>query len=155
MRFIDASQVPELPLSFMNADHAEEIRLLQDLGEALDAHKKGGPLPPVLERLALLAVHTREHFLREEQVMRETRFPAYPIHKADHDRVLAEMDSEARRFRDGGDPDRLWSYLFEVVPAWFVQHIRTMDAVTARYVMAQPSPGPTAEAARPVTTPSA
>lgn len=156
MGFVDATQVPELPLAFMNADHAEEVRLLEDLGGALQAYRQGaGSLDPVLEKLALLAVHTREHFLREEQVMRETQFPAYPVHKADHDRVLAEMDSEARRFRDGGDPDRLWSYLFEAVPAWFVQHIRTMDAVTARYVMAQPSPGPTAEAARRVTTPTA
>ncbi len=151
MRFVDATQIPELPLAFMNADHAEEIRLLESLGDALAAHRRGeGPPAAVVERLSLLAVHTREHFLREEQVMRETRFPAYPVHKADHDRALAEMDVEARRFREGGDPDRLWSYLFEVVPAWFVHHIKTMDTVTARYVAAQPSPGPTAAtSARP------
>jgi hemerythrin len=149
MRLVDATQIPELPLAFMNADHAEELRLLDELGGALQAHKEAkGSLEGIIEKLALLAVHTREHFLREEQVMRETQFPAYPVHKADHDRALAEMDQEAKRFRDGGDPDRLWSYLFEVVPAWFVQHIRTMDAVTARYVAAQPSPGPTAATAR-------
>jgi hemerythrin len=45
------------------------------------------------------------------------------------------MDQEARRFREGGDAARLSSYLFEVVPAWFVQHIRTMDHVTARFVV--------------------
>lgn len=135
MHIIDPDQIPELPLAFMNADHAEEVRLLEELGEALDQHRGGqGSLEPVLERLALLAVHTREHFLREEQVMREAGFPAYPVHKADHDRVLSEMDREARRFREGGDPARLWSYLFEVVPAWFVHHIRTMDAMTARFV---------------------
>ena len=39
MGFIDASQVPELPLAFMNADHAQEIQLLEDLGEALTAHR--------------------------------------------------------------------------------------------------------------------
>ncbi|HTN51738.1 MAG TPA: hemerythrin family protein [Anaeromyxobacter sp.] len=136
MRFVDVSQVPELPLAFMNADHAQEMRLLEELGEALDAHRAGkGSLAPVLERLALLAVHTREHFLREEQVMREAGFPAYPMHKAEHDRALAEMDLQARRFREGGDPAKLWSYLFEVVPAWFVHHIRTMDSVTARFVV--------------------
>lgn len=137
MHFVDTSQIPELPLAFMNADHAEEVRLLEDLGVALEAHRAGGPIDPVLERLALLAVHTREHFLREEQVMREERFPAYVPHKADHDRALAEMDQEARRFREQGDPDRLAAYLFQVVPAWFVQHIRTMDAVTARFVTAR------------------
>lgn len=139
MGFVDASQIPRLPLAFMNADHAEEVRLLEDLGEALTAHRTDPRhLEAVLERLALLAVHTREHFLREEQVMRETDFPAYPVHKAEHDRVLAEMDVEARRFRDGGEPDRLWTYLFRTVPAWFVHHIRTMDQVTAQFVSRQP-----------------
>jgi hemerythrin len=135
MRFVDTTQIPELPLAFMNADHAEEMRLLEDLGDALDEHRDGrGSLAPVLERLALLAVHTREHFLREEQAMRETGFPAYPVHKAEHDRALSEMDQEARRFREGGDPERLRKYLFQVVPAWFIHHIRTMDETTARFV---------------------
>ncbi|GAO03918.1 bacteriohemerythrin [Anaeromyxobacter sp. PSR-1] len=143
MRFVDPSQIPELPLPFMNEDHAEEIRLLEALGEALEAHRaRRGSLDAVLERLSLLAVHTREHFLREEQVMRETGFPAYPQHKGEHDRVLAEMDGEARAFREGGDPVRLRGYLFETVPAWFVQHIRTMDAMTARFVASRPgAPG--------------
>lgn len=135
MQLFDPDQIPELPLPFMNADHAEEVRLLEELGTALDAHRSGhGSLDPVLERLALLAVHTREHFLREEQAMRESRFPAYLVHKAEHDRLLAELDREARRFREGGDPARLWSYLFETVPAWFVHHIRTMDQVTATFI---------------------
>ena len=140
MPHVDTSQIPVLPLAFMNADHAEEMRLLEDLGVALEEHKGGSAsLAPVLERLALLAVHTREHFLREEQVMREVGFPAYPVHKAEHDRALAEMDQEARRFRDGGDPERLWRYLFQVLPAWFVHHIRTMDEVTAQFVTRAPA----------------
>ncbi len=140
MGFIDASQVPELPLAFMNADHAQEVQLLEDLGDALTAHRTDpSQLDAVLERLSLLAVHTREHFLREEQVMRETGFPAYGMHKGEHDRVLAEMDLEARRFREGGDPDRLWTYLFKTVPAWFVHHIRTMDRVTAEFVSSHPA----------------
>ena len=66
--------------------------------------------------------------------MRETRFPAYPAHKAEHDRVLAEMDAEARAFRDTGGGERLSRYLAEALPSWFVNHIRTMDAVTAGFL---------------------
>jgi hemerythrin len=138
--YIDASQVVQGPLAFMNADHADEVRLLQELGRALAAHRQDGDLAPVLERLALLAVHAREHFLKEEQVMREARYPGYLAHKAEHDRVLADMDEEARRFRDGRDADRLERFLFEVVPAWFVEHIRTMDLATADFVAARRRP---------------
>jgi len=134
MAAIDASQIPHLPVPFMNTDHAHEVRLLNDLEASLAAHRRGeGTLAAVVERLSLLAVHTREHFLREESMMREARFPAYPMHKAEHDRVLAEMDAEARLFRDRGDDARLARYLFEGLPAWFLNHIRTMDYVTARF----------------------
>lgn len=136
---IEPSEVPELPVPFMNEDHRREIALVNDLEEALAAHARGGDrtLDAVLEKLALLAVHTREHFLREETAMREARFPAYPVHKAEHDRVLAEMDREARRFREHGDADRLSRYLFETMPAWFRGHVRTMDVVTADFVAEQ------------------
>ncbi len=135
---IDPAQLPELPVAFMNADHAREVQLVNDVEAALDAHGRGeGTLEHVVERLSLLAVHTREHFLREEAMMRETRFPAYPVHRAEHDRFLAEMDAEVRALRERGDGPRLARYLSEKLPAWFLNHIGTMDAVTARFVAGQ------------------
>ena len=136
---IEPSEVPELPVPFMNEDHRREIALVNDLEEALAAHARGGEgtFDAILGKLSLLAVHTREHFLREEAAMREARFPAYAVHKAEHDRVLAEMDREARRFRERGDAERLSRYLFETMPAWFRGHVRTMDVVTANYVAEQ------------------
>jgi len=138
MAEIDLERLPQLPIAFMNADHAHEVQLVNAVEAALAAHRRReGTLGAVLERLSLLAVHTREHFLREEAAMRETRFPAYPVHKAEHDRVLAEMDAEARAFRDVGDGERLSRYLAQALPAWFVNHIRTMDAVTAGFLARQ------------------
>jgi hemerythrin len=138
MRYVDPSLLPDLPLAFMNRDHAEEFRLLEELGRALEEHGHGsGSVAGILERLALLAVHTREHFLHEESVMREAGFPAYLPHKAEHDRILAEMDAEAQAFRKGGDVARLRRYLLDVVPRWFVAHTTSMDVVAARYVADQ------------------
>lgn len=135
MRYVDPTQLPDLPIAFMNSDHAEEFRLLEELGRALEAHGHGsGSIAGILERLALLAVHTREHFLHEESVMREAGFPAYLPHKAEHDRVLAEMDAEAQAFRKGGEVMRLTRYLLEVVPRWFVAHTNSMDVVTAQFL---------------------
>jgi hemerythrin len=136
---IAPEELPELPVPFMNDDHHREIGLVNDLEEALAAHAGGGPetLEPVLAKLALLAVQTREHFLREETAMRVSGFPAYPVHKAEHDRVLAEMDREARLFRQRGDAGRLSRYLFEVLPTWYRGHVRAMDVVAAQYVAAR------------------
>ncbi len=138
MAGIDLERLPQLPVAFMNADHVREARLVNDVEAALDAHRRGeGTLGAVVETLSLLAVHTREHFTREETAMREARFPAYPVHKAEHDRVLEGMDAEARAFRDGGDGARLSRYLAEALPAWFANHVRTMDTVTAGFLARQ------------------
>ena len=136
MARIEPSDVPTLPVPFMNEDHQRERALVNDLEEALGAHARGDAdtLEPVLGKLALLAVHTREHFLREEAAMREAGFPAYPVHKLEHDRVLAEMNREASLFRARGDAERLRRYLFEALPDWFRRHVRTMDVVTAQFV---------------------
>ncbi len=138
MDFLDPRQVPELPLEGMNADHVEEFRLLAQLGDALLAQRLGGADAAgevLLERLALLAVHTREHFLREEQIMRETRFDGYLAHKQEHERLLAEMDAEARAFRERGDVQRLSRYLLDDVREWYLRHTRTMDLAAARFAV--------------------
>src|SRR6266540_4476159 len=141
MTELDPALLPDLPIPFMNEDHVRAVALVNDLEAALAAHARGeGTLGPILERLSLLAVHTREHFLREEAMMREARFPAYPAHKGEHDRVLAEMDAEARAFRARGDAARVSRYLGESLPAWYVNHVRTMDVVTASFVAGQSRP---------------
>jgi hemerythrin len=134
---IEPEELPELPVPFMNDDHRQELGRVNDLAEALAAHtRSGGPetLEQVLAKLALLAVQMREHFLHEETAMRVSRFPGYPAHKAEHDRVLAEMDREARLFRSRGDAARLWRYLFETFPAWYRGHVRAMDVAAAAHV---------------------
>jgi hemerythrin len=135
MAYVEAAQLAHLPIDFMNADHAQEFHLLEALGEALAAARRGDRgLDAVLERLALLAVHTREHFLREEAAMREARYAGLAAHKAEHDRALAEMDAEARRYREGGEAERLERYLLEALPAWWFAHIRAHDGAAARHL---------------------
>lgn len=142
MAYVDRSHFPVLPVDFMNADHEEEFRLLEQVGDALEAQGAGAAGEAlVLERLALLAVHSRENFLREEIAMRAARFPDTEAHRAEHDKALAEMDAEVRRFRETGDRERLREYLLDAVPSWFETHIGTTDLLAARFLAAQSVPG--------------
>jgi hemerythrin len=137
MTEIDPAQIPDLLLPSMNSDHAREIRIVNDVEAAVAAYRRGeGSVDQIVERLSLLAVHTREHFDREETMMRAARFPAYPAHKAEHDRVLAEMDAEARALRQHGDAERLSRYLQDALPTWYLEHTRSMDVAAARFVAA-------------------
>jgi hemerythrin len=137
---VDLAAIPQVPLAFMNEDHAEEARLLNALADALSKLRAGeGTKEDVLGRWQALERHTREHFERENEAMRAVAFHAYPVHAGEHERVLAEMAGEAGAFAASGDAERLWVYVTQAVPAWFVRHIQTMDHVTARFVsMAAP-----------------
>jgi hemerythrin len=135
MPLVDLDAIPQVPLDFINADHREEGRLLNAFADALDALDAGrGDAAAVAARLAALRDHTAAHFGREDDAMRRTGFPAFPIHHAEHVRVLAELDDEARRYAETGDAARLRAWVLGDVPAWFVNHIETMDLVTARFV---------------------
>lgn len=134
MPLLDVSTIPRVALDFQNEDHQAEGRMLNDVADALERYRDGSEgQDAVLAQLEALVEHTREHFERENRLMREQGFPAFPVHRAEHTRVLAEMEREAFLFREQGDPGRLSRYVTSVVVSWFVNHIRTMDAVTAQF----------------------
>jgi hemerythrin len=131
---VDLARIPQVALAFINQDHREEARLLNELARAIEAQRAGGPREAVLEGLDRLFAHTREHFGREEAAMQRSGFPPYPVHKEEHDRVLEELAGEGQAFREKGDLERLWRYVSVEMPAWFLGHIQSMDHVTAQYV---------------------
>jgi len=135
MPIVDLDAIPQVALDFIDADHREEARLLNELGEAISAHRAGRSGPePVLASFEALYVHTREHFAREEEAMLRSGFPPLAIHRAEHERVLIELAEEGQAFDEGGDAARLATYVGRSVPTWFENHILTMDLITARYV---------------------
>jgi len=135
MPLVDLDAIPQVPLDFINADHREEARLLNELDEAVAEHRAGRTGPEkVVACFEVLFEHTREHFGREEEAMRRVGFPPYPVHQGEHERVLAELAAEGQAFAAGHDVDRLAEYVGKAVPAWFTNHILTMDLMTARFV---------------------
>lgn len=79
-----------------------------------------------------LVEHTRAHFAREEAIMDATSFFAAAVHKAEHQRVLAELERVADRL-EAGDTASARAYVADDLPAWFLQHRNTMDLVTASF----------------------
>ena len=109
----------------MDTDHREFVRLLGRLEEAD---------PPTFDALFVeLVRHTAAHFERENTLMETTGFPALAPHRAEHDRLLAELRGMAGRLAEG-ERAAVRRYLREDLPAWFLNHRNTMDYVTARFV---------------------
>ena len=124
---------PQVALPFMNHDHAEFIELRERLLAAL---AKQPDTTEVDALLARLLEHTRTHFGEEERLMQEAQFPPYPMHKGEHDRVLADMETRIAQWQQGHDAEALHSWLDKTVGDWFVNHVSMMDFVTARFIAA-------------------
>lgn len=125
---------PQVALEFMNQDHAEFVTLVDKVLELL---KIPSSEAAVDLKLSWLMAHTRHHFAEEERQMLMTQFPPYLMHKMEHDRVLADMESHIAEWATGRDTRVLKNWMEKEVASWFVNHVSTMDFVTAGYIAAQ------------------
>lgn len=127
--------LPQLPVAFMNADHAHAVEQWQDMRAALTEY------PENPERLfasceAFLA-HNRAHFAREEEAMRASRFPPYPVHKEEHERVLRWLEQLLGRMAARAPKNEIVDEIEKAIPEWLVQHVLSMDTVTAGWLAAR------------------
>ncbi|CAK0770024.1 Hemerythrin-like domain-containing protein [uncultured Gammaproteobacteria bacterium] len=106
-------------------DHHEFVDLLAQVTQAGDEDF------PAL--FAALTTHVTEHFAREDELMREHNFFAYPVHRMEHERVLAWIQS-LKATVDAGNLGPARTAVAEELPEWFLQHRNTMDLVTAGHI---------------------
>ena len=128
---IEFANVPKVAFDEMNLVHAEEVELLNRVEALLDT---GASEEALSEALETLFEHTRAHFANEERLMRESGFPAYDMHKAEHDRVLNAFQLLMMDWRTQKDNGLIRDYVCAETPQWLHQHIATMDTVTARFI---------------------
>jgi len=121
---------PQVALDFMNRDHAA---FAEHCGKMLDLLDSPVAVETVTGLLDELLRHTREHFAEEERVMQKSGFPPYPMHKGEHDRVLADMAAQGEKWRSDNDVAALRQWLGVSVAAWFSNHVSTMDFITAEF----------------------
>lgn len=139
MTLLAAHTLPRVALDFMNEDHAEATQLINRIHEELeqlkgDGHEERTSVTALLEQFY---EHNRSHFAHEQAEMERTGFPAYPVHKGEHERVLGEFKTVIEEWREGMSATSLQSYLADSVVPWFINHINTMDNVTAMFINRQ------------------
>lgn len=85
-------------------------------------------------QLVLLQRHTQQHFEREEQLMQDCNFPASEEHKAEHQRILGELQQFTLRAQQGRT-SLARAYVQESLPGWFHLHTATMDSALAAHLL--------------------
>jgi len=125
--------IPQVMVPSMNATHAEEVEILQQLAAALEAEDDAA----IAAAADALAAHVEVHFSREEDNMRTHHFPPYPVHKGEHDRMRAIVREVCAGHGSPEGRETLKRFVNEEFPAWLNQHVSTLDTVTAQYLAMQ------------------
>jgi hemerythrin-like metal-binding protein len=146
----DSACAPELPprffewrddwtldVGFMDEDHrllASMLnRIARDFGAWPGTLPRDGDAPVMLAALEDLGRHVREHFGREEEVMRTLGYPDYPAHKGEHTMLLAEYGVLVREIRGAGQAALDVSEL-NALKAWLMGHVLDADRRLADFL---------------------
>lgn len=130
------SQLPMVELSSMNDTHLEDILIINKISSAIE--KKDTTAISLL--MKELVEHTVEHFSGEEKMMLEKKFPPYFMHKSEHDRALDELREQEVLWSENQDLVYLKNYIETTLKNWIINHIQTMDTVTAKFLVSGVSP---------------
>ncbi len=135
-----------LEVGFMDEDHRLLARLLNRIARDFGDWSDPSGIPGVatgrsgsalLEALDDLAQHVRDHFQREEDVMRTLGYPDYPAHKSEHDILLAEYAVMVRGMRASGR-ELLDISTLETLKDWLMGHVLEVDRQLAEFLKHAP-----------------
>lgn len=126
--------IPQVAIDFMNDDHAEAISIVDNLLAAIENSSDD----EVTLQLEAFFAHNQAHFSREEEQMIRVNFPPYGCHKGEHDRVLTELRQAITDWEANKDRESIAQYINCTVWNWFINHIKTMDTVTAMFLKQHP-----------------
>lgn len=82
----------------IDKDHKRLMDLVAQLNEAMRSGQGRSAVGTILDELVS---YTEEHFRTEENFMREINYPDFPVHKAEHERLVKEVKDLQTRFQSG------------------------------------------------------
>ena len=130
---INIDKIPLVNFDEINKVHLEEVELLNSLYELL--HVETPDFKKVLLSLNELLLHVREHFANEERLMKESYYPTLQMHKAEHGKIINEINMQIMEFRNRKDYELLREYFEEEIPTWLNNHINSMDIILADFLV--------------------
>ncbi len=128
---LDVSQIPKVALERMNKVHEEEIKLLNQLFESID---KGKEIEEIDDLFKAFVEDVKKHFSSEQEMMEQYNFFAYPMHRGEHDMVLGQLVNLEKRWEKEKNPELIKAYIENEFLPWLMNHIQTMDTVTAHFL---------------------
>lgn len=128
MNTIEWSDALQLDFEPMDAVHREFVDLL--------AQAQNAPDTTLPQAWAAVVTHTGQHFGREDEWMRKTRFASADSHILQH-RVVLNVLREGLAMAQAGQMEPVREMASELA-LWFAKHTQTQDAALALHMRRQP-----------------
>ncbi len=105
-------------------DHKNLIQIINSIEEMLVSTKNKEDISKALNQLA---VYTKEHFSKEEQIMREKGYPAYFHHFKEHHKLRSQLeDIKDKILSELNEPDN-YDDLIGLLRHWLLDHVIKED----------------------------
>jgi len=127
MQLKDVQQVSN---DVMNMLHEEELEIINSFHDAVLAKD----IALIDEIFKVVHFDIEDHFSTEEQMMEESKFFAYPIHKAEHDTMRSKIKKLQASWDAHKDPQEIQEFLEDEFKHWITLHISRWDSETAMHI---------------------
>jgi hemerythrin len=127
MQLQDVQQVSN---DVMNMLHEEELEIINSFHDAVLAKD----IALIDELFKVVQFDIEDHFSTEEQMMQESQFFAYPIHKSEHDTMRGKIKKLHENWSIHKDPQAIKEFLEEEFKHWIILHISRWDSETAMHI---------------------
>ncbi|EDM24299.1 hemerythrin family protein [Caminibacter mediatlanticus] len=118
-------QIKMVAFEPMNEIHINEVKLLEDLLKSINKNEN------VKEKFENFFEDVKNHFAFEEEQMKKYNFFAYVPHKMEHDKIINQLNEVSKHL---DDTLYLKKYFNETFTTWLINHIETIDTVTAGFL---------------------
>lgn len=132
---LDITQIPRVALERMNRVHEKEIDILNELYETIKEFENEEKTIEDIDRVFNEFLKDVDyHFSSEQEMMEQYNFFAYPMHRGEHDMVRGQLASLKKKWEKEKNPEIIKSYIEKEFIPWLINHIQTMDTVTAHFL---------------------
>ena len=128
---IDIKTMPLTGFIQIDSEHEELAGLFNKLYFLIDEDNRDDK--DISMTLSDIISFTRKHFIHEEQLMDDISYTKAIGHKAEHLRILNEMQLAIMNWREKKDFTQLKKEMLKKIPSWFLEHITKADAPLVRF----------------------
>ncbi len=127
---IQARDIQQVSNAMMNMLHEEEIEIINDFHDAV-LHRD---MEKIDELFKVVQFDVEDHFSTEEEMMEQSKFYAFQMHKSEHDTMRKKLQDLQKQWELSKEPQALQSFLEDEFKHWLVLHISRWDSETAMHI---------------------